>query len=1720
MKFIKKCLKYQRLQLQYLIGHTQVALEQENKLFWTVCEFIRMFQTIALVLLYKHIIRMLNTNIEFDQPSSSQDKVELLCRITMPTILIQEYLSLEQIIYFQLIFLASLFLMLLINVVALRLEYIHFKQIKFQNKRTFNKVDGNSFQSLNLLNSTYNNNDFTEHFLLKQLMGTDNGSLIELQLLRTSILTNYFTHIMFLPQIYWVAIIFYRIHNQTNYSIGLFILNFTLNSIQLLFLIILETLSLYMQQSYRLKDTNYLRLRITTSFKIGQMLRIIPTLIYFSVLYIVDPLAIYNNLVFEQVLSCFGILNLIFDLQDQSFNIPFVQPYKIYVFHLAFSLAFCLSFLKLIQLNINDIITLSMMISPCMCKMLNQLTDFNFKKIITHTLHPENIPPKQKILKRNSQSMTKSLIVNDDVHQIERQICLQKLEQVSMIRLTNYKYFLQFLRLYELLCINQQHVYQTTDVFNPNKSKFLMQCFILIKTHIELCNNLYCFCRGFWGEKKQTLSLNIQKQDMKIFSDYTCKGLTISIDLIDRYIRYYIKLILNIEIYVTQPNLTYIAQLISFLSKSEESLQAWLQVMEVKLQLQEQKKPFDEITTNLIISYSKYQTLFRAQFYLNDKSIKKTILYGDYRNTELQRSLLIHKLMQCLDVKKSYLIKLGNNKQSYEEVQQLYIESNSYFLKLQNELQEFHDQSQCRTSCLLMMLYYVEVRCDYIQFQKYKNYLRTKDIKFFEYPIIFNAPQNICYLKVNLSRFSKHKCRGEILARSENSFKFFGFESKDDFLRQRVTVHELVPPLISSVHNTIIELFLMSNRPNVIRKERYLIAEKTNQEIVFVEMFIDLCFVITGTEFPVYCFMQEIKPIGVFENIRGHIIVDDYEIIQGISSLAYQSLFLDSPSEICNKEISEFYGDFTENAQRLNQMMDTKTSRYRGMTQSVVSQQGCVQQKDTNSIYNHYKLKLEDQLFIMSEQDKFFIDMTITLTYGIINGKVSKYYVIEFNKVQQIDITENNDSNQTNSLKSSVKQSQYTQRTNTLYDIQDNEKRSSEGSIKLQKYSFPQINEQCITVSQNQMQGLKQEQSDDKINIQKKQERKSKFFNFKGVARKSDSNEQFNNDNNSGSSNHIASATSQKQQLDVQKFLSKGMQYQEFSNSDHEKIIFVIHLINALILGIILVFLLLYQLQFKTQAESIIPTIQILQAFITTDYTDNIQLSLMYNKQKELNQQDQYYQHLQRLLIKDAKNYLIYQKNYFLNQQIQNVFSDTQVKHEYEKDTSAWNAAFYILYNQLDFIQDQNQNQTDQLPTYVNLLLDFPYHKTAYENINKEFSEFVQLSIDNFSNSQKALIIILIVLSIIISFISLIVYHNYFKYMKKITRCSEQVQFDALESEINICATILTNKQKLCLYDYRMDFTANFDFRQHQEGQTHFSSYKVINSSQNNTKRSLNFTDEISIKRALSFLYPLFCLSITLIYLGLTYLDTENVMSGLQKDITIYNQGILFQEQFSLLCISSILQENRDYLIQKKYISESQLQQYYEYISPSIVTTQQLSKIIRLPTGIRSAEVIDSLSINICSIFLDQIDIELCERLDQGLLQNGVLESTQFYIIQYRNNYELNYQDSLDYSTTEDIVSINFIIKGITNYINKSKQNLEQYIEDQIDIKMNWFIFIFTLTIILQIILSILISLNLKLRLKSLKQLIYLLPRDTLYASDSFMKTLNYVQRHQNDLCQ
>jgi len=54
-----------------------------------------------------------------------------------------------------------------------------------------------------------------------------------------------------------------------------------------------------------------------------------------------------------------------------------------------------------------------------------------------------------------------------------------------------------------------------------------------------------------------------------------------------------------------------------------------------------------------------------------------------------------------------------------------------------------------------------------------------------------------------------------------------------------------------------------------------------------VEIFLDFCFQITDSEFPVYCFLKEIKPFGMYENIRGHLVIDDEDIIRGASKLAH-----------------------------------------------------------------------------------------------------------------------------------------------------------------------------------------------------------------------------------------------------------------------------------------------------------------------------------------------------------------------------------------------------------------------------------------------------------------------------------------------------------------------------------------------------------------------------------------------------------------------------------------------------------------------------------------------------------------------------------------------------------------------------------------------------------------------------------------------------------------
>jgi len=58
---------------------------------------------------------------------------------------------------------------------------------------------------------------------------------------------------------------------------------------------------------------------------------------------------------------------------------------------------------------------------------------------------------------------------------------------------------------------------------------------------------MYCYCKGFRGERRRIIEKNYHQLDMKIYDDFEKYNLLLSVDLIRRYLRYYAKLIFEIE---------------------------------------------------------------------------------------------------------------------------------------------------------------------------------------------------------------------------------------------------------------------------------------------------------------------------------------------------------------------------------------------------------------------------------------------------------------------------------------------------------------------------------------------------------------------------------------------------------------------------------------------------------------------------------------------------------------------------------------------------------------------------------------------------------------------------------------------------------------------------------------------------------------------------------------------------------------------------------------------------------------------------------------------------------------------------------------------------------------------------------------------------------------------------------------------------------------------
>jgi len=70
--------------------------------------------------------------------------------------------------------------------------------------------------------------------------------------------------------------------------------------------------------------------------------------------------------------------------------------------------------------------------------------------------------------------------------------------------------------------INQVGVYTRNSgvKMQTKKSRFLMSCIVLLKTHTENCANQYCYCRGLKGEKRNIIEKHEIVKEMRMYEDF------------------------------------------------------------------------------------------------------------------------------------------------------------------------------------------------------------------------------------------------------------------------------------------------------------------------------------------------------------------------------------------------------------------------------------------------------------------------------------------------------------------------------------------------------------------------------------------------------------------------------------------------------------------------------------------------------------------------------------------------------------------------------------------------------------------------------------------------------------------------------------------------------------------------------------------------------------------------------------------------------------------------------------------------------------------------------------------------------------------------------------------------------------------------------------------------------------------------------------------------
>ncbi|CAD8196667.1 unnamed protein product [Paramecium pentaurelia] len=1774
---MKKIRQYTDEYLKYSIGYTQIALSQDYQTFWIIIEIIAQIQRIAMVFLFEEVLHILqdrrNININY---VSDQWVCKFISKTFVPTILMADMFSNNSIIAIQII----LIVLLCSPLIAIAI-FIEYEKSKFATIQFKSQVGGpdNSNLSINLLNRSYNMSNFIENFLYQQLMGNDQRSWLNVVRNFLAKLLNTYPHIFTIPLMYWnllvVLLVIFDIEISNNQKLFMVVLD-TVTTIEM---IILWTFSMIAQRSYTMFDNNHLRIQQSTWFNISQVVKFMPIIVQF--IYFLYSETQYDNNIQILITSIIQV-NLIGDLLDFFISIPYMFEYKQNISFLCLSASLTISLSHQFQLTQMQLFSMCLICIPILTKMIKVIFNYVLQQIFDQQLYMEK--KKTKMQKRSSSR--RSQFVEDDLQPfvIEKEMQEIKKQQIESLKNQHFRYFVHYLRYISFFRLSdQQSLDKYSKIDNIKKSNFLIKIIVLIKSHVQNCTSVYCYCKGFRGERRQVMDSRKNKVEMKIYNSIQVNNIYLQIELIERYIRHFTKYVFEIENNEKNPNIFRLSQLLLYICDSEECYQVMTFIMDYKQRNIKNTSMLNEVTLTLIIGLVKHKVLQKMKHNLTQDEVEIGIRYKNFRITEIRRDQILNHIFINIDQKIKFIKSLLELKMNFQQLFQSLAQHVRNMTKTQKEIEIFQKYSNCRTSVLLHMFYALEVTCDFDKFVRLRNSLKTKNYKFFEYPSISANTSSVqgfkvLYLKTNLARHSINGkfFRGQIMDFSNNAPYLLGYDPKE-FKQTIQTVHQIVTPNLATYHDQLLEIFFLTNKPPIIRKRRPLLMQKKFRELIFCEMYLDLSFNICEDAFPIYCFLKQIVPYGKYENIKGHIVISDTFKIQGISNLALEQLKI-KINDYYNKGIEEIIPNFQHYVEQLqHQYQAYQDEEIIREENGSISNKFDYQQQERLLI--HFTIEVEQLTFIIpkfdSQSDIYYSNCSISMSIGFIHTKIYQAYLISMKKIALAE-------NQSNSLMFDVFKKGTSQaslnplrldsiqglidiksESGDISDLQQIEYTQNEMN-NIQEYQLPQIysnfqtpldssrliltsqrgqNEQLqinvieshnSLINENEIKSLHKGQTSQKTNTntnnkKQKQQQQSKyqqeFFEVKVGHQKISEIEVM--DEVSGNGLQKIHQTDTHYQLhgnkDSSAIIQKSQLYNKFSKKGNiPKLVKVVLAVDICNLIIILLLSQLFYLLYKSNMTENKEILEVFGPFTTADLIRNTLLGLGHLQ----NSKNSTLQNETTQLITENINlrFSIFQQ-VSQKQVVTSTISEAQMKlYDYfqqeSQQVSAWTEIFQIWYQMSNFKDFNPQDELYMQKFYktIHILLNsfFDYIE-QYEIITEEFNQKILSNLNDIvSYYQSVISSIALAIEVLVIVCYSIAYMHFFRLKRRILRSSEQIQIQSLEAEKIRLSNLLylyKNASELNLYKYQF----NFKSKLYQENQnlSQFQSLKFTNYTRTDSKKQFKIQEQqYSCLQHPFVFYPLIGIFLCCFYLEYSLITNQTYIEMLSQRLNQFSVYINYCQEVTEICYCDYVVQIQEKL-KDINITDQLINTYKDQVQEAYREFLYYDEQFKYGYSDQTLDVLNNLLQNTCSILINP----LCTTILNGKLTEGLMYSIQYYSDMVRDDINSEFKQNKKF-TRDDLIGINFISQSLENLFIEMRNTLENEIQSQLDDKFSYFILFEIVTVFIYFFQIIFIFRLLSSKFFVCRQLPYLLPPQSIYGEDSFLKSLQYIEKIYNNILQ